>query len=79
VSQSRPAAVIVLAAGGGTRMKSRTPKVLHTLAGRTLIGHAVAAASYLDPERLAVVVRHERDLVAAHVRELDATILIADQ
>src|SRR5450759_720152 len=40
----RPAAVIVLAAGEGTRMKSATPKVLHMIGGRTLLGHAMAAA-----------------------------------
>ncbi|MGH8883479.1 MAG: NTP transferase domain-containing protein, partial [Stackebrandtia sp.] len=41
---ARPAAVVVLAAGEGTRMKSSVPKVLHELGGRTLVGHAVAAA-----------------------------------
>ena len=40
---SETAAVVILAAGEGTRMKSRTPKVLHTLAGRSLLGHAIAA------------------------------------
>ena len=63
----RLAAVIVLAAGEGTRMKSSTPKVLHRIGGRTLVGHAIAAARAVSPEHLAVVVRHERDLVAAHV------------
>jgi 2-C-methyl-D-erythritol 4-phosphate cytidylyltransferase len=37
----RPVAVIILAAGGGTRMRSGTPKVLHPLGGRTLLGHAL--------------------------------------
>ena len=60
-----PAAVIVLAAGAGTRMKSTTPKVLHPLAGRSMLGHAMVAARDLSPQRIAVVVRHERDLVAA--------------
>lgn len=60
---TRPAAVIALAAGEGTRMKSATPKVLHTIAGRSLLGHSVAAAQQLQPERLAVVVGHGRDLV----------------
>ncbi|GGC16431.1 bifunctional UDP-N-acetylglucosamine diphosphorylase/glucosamine-1-phosphate N-acetyltransferase GlmU [Cellulomonas carbonis] len=75
----RPAAVVVLAAGEGTRMRSATPKVLHTLAGRSMLGHALAAARSLDPELLAVVVRHERDLVAAHAREVDPQVLVADQ
>ncbi|WP_082589830.1 bifunctional UDP-N-acetylglucosamine diphosphorylase/glucosamine-1-phosphate N-acetyltransferase GlmU [Phycicoccus sp. Soil748] len=73
------AAVIVLAAGEGTRMKSSTPKVLHRIGGRTLVGHAIAAARAAGPEHLAVVVRHERDLVAAHVAEVDSGVVIADQ
>ncbi len=76
---SRPAAVIVLAAGEGTRMKSATPKVLHRIGGRTLVGHAIAAARAADPQHLAVVVRHERDLVAAHVAEVDPAAVVADQ
>lgn len=79
MSASRPAAVVVLAAGEGTRMRSSTPKVLHRIAGRTLLGHAVAAARGLDPEHLVVVVRHERDQVAAHVAEIDPGALVADQ
>ena len=75
----RPAAVIVLAAGEGTRMRSATPKVLHTLAGRSMLGHALAAAQALEPRRTAVVVRHEREQVAAHARELLPQVLVADQ
>ena len=41
---TRPAAVVVLAAGAGTRMKSVVPKVLHKMCGRSLLGHAIAAA-----------------------------------
>ena len=72
-------AVIVLAAGQGTRMKSRTPKVLHRLAGVPLIGHVLATARALDPAHVVAVVRHERDTVAAAITELDADALIADQ
>ena len=43
-----PAAVIVLAAGAGTRMKSRRPKVLHEIGGRSLLVHAVTAAEVRD-------------------------------
>ncbi len=75
----RPAAVIVLAAGEGTRMRSATPKVLHALAGRSMLGHALTAARELDPGRVAVVVRHERELVAAHARQIDPQVLLADQ
>ncbi len=74
-----PAAVIVLAAGQGTRMRSTLPKVLHAIGGRSLLGHVIAAGRSLAPDHLAVVVRHDRDRVAAHVRELDPAAIIADQ
>ncbi|MEO3936307.1 bifunctional UDP-N-acetylglucosamine diphosphorylase/glucosamine-1-phosphate N-acetyltransferase GlmU [Dermatophilaceae bacterium Soc4.6] len=76
---NRPAAVIVLAAGEGTRMRSRTTKVLHRIGGLSLVGHALRAARATGPEHLAVVVRHQRDAVAAHVGELDPAALVADQ
>lgn len=60
-------------------MRSATPKVLHRIGGRSLLGHVLATARDLAPERIAVVVRHEREQVAAHARELDPTALIADQ
>jgi len=74
-----PAAVIVLAAGAGTRMKSRTPKILHEIGGRSLVGHALHAARTIRPQELALVVRHERDLVAAHIAAVDPAALIGDQ
>jgi bifunctional UDP-N-acetylglucosamine pyrophosphorylase/glucosamine-1-phosphate N-acetyltransferase len=52
-------------------MKSATPKVLHTLSGRSLVGHAVAAARGLDPEHLVIVVGHAREQVAAHIAGID--------
>ncbi|NLS08905.1 bifunctional UDP-N-acetylglucosamine diphosphorylase/glucosamine-1-phosphate N-acetyltransferase GlmU [Nesterenkonia sp. MY13] len=82
-SAVRPAAVIVLAAGAGTRMKSRTPKILHTLCGVSMIGHALGAARDLDPEHLVAVVRHQREKVADHItawgERHDVDITIADQ
>ncbi|MFR9795991.1 bifunctional UDP-N-acetylglucosamine diphosphorylase/glucosamine-1-phosphate N-acetyltransferase GlmU [Streptomyces sp. MS06] len=69
MSAIRPAAVVVLAAGEGTRMKSATPKVLHEICGRSLVGHVVSAASELDPENLVVVVGHAREQVTAHLAE----------
>ncbi len=74
-----PAAVIILAAGAGTRMKSRKPKILHEIGGISMIGHALAAARALEPKVLAAVVRHERDLVADHIAALDPEALIVDQ
>lgn len=76
---ARPAAVIVMAAGKGTRMRSATPKVLHTIGGRSLVDHAVAAARGLAPEHLVVVVRHERDAVVAHLAHTAPDALPADQ
>ncbi|MCL2465232.1 MAG: bifunctional UDP-N-acetylglucosamine diphosphorylase/glucosamine-1-phosphate N-acetyltransferase GlmU, partial [Micrococcales bacterium] len=75
----RPAAVVVLAAGEGTRMRSATPKVLHTLAGRSMLAHALATARALNPERVVVVVRHGRDLVVEHLRQVDPEAIVADQ
>jgi bifunctional UDP-N-acetylglucosamine pyrophosphorylase/glucosamine-1-phosphate N-acetyltransferase len=60
-------------------MRSAIPKVLHAICGRTLLGHAIAAARATQPAHLVVVVRHQRDLVAAHVEQLDPAIRIADQ
>ena len=52
---TRTCLAVVLAAGEGTRMRSRTtPKVLHELAGRSMLGHVVAAARALRPEHLVV-------------------------
>ncbi|MFF0294416.1 bifunctional UDP-N-acetylglucosamine diphosphorylase/glucosamine-1-phosphate N-acetyltransferase GlmU [Kitasatospora sp. NPDC004614] len=70
MSANQPAAVIVLAAGGGTRMKSKAlPKVLHEICGRSLVGHAVSAAQELTPRQLLVVIGHLRELVQAHLAE----------
>jgi bifunctional UDP-N-acetylglucosamine pyrophosphorylase / glucosamine-1-phosphate N-acetyltransferase len=72
VTDARPAVVVLLAAGEGTRMKSAgTPKVLHPLAGRTMLGHVVVAARTLDPEHLVVVVGHGREQVTAHLADVD--------
>ena len=70
MTTSRPSVVVILAAGEGKRMKSATPKVLHAVAGRTLVGHVIEAASTLEPEHLVVVVGHGRDAVTAHVGEI---------
>lgn len=72
VSSAGPAAVIVLAAGEGTRMRSATPKVLHEVGGRSLLAHAVLAARTLQPERLLVVVGHGREAVVAHLARVDS-------
>ncbi len=66
----RPSVVIILAAGEGTRMKSATPKVLHHIAGRTLINHVVEAAATTEPEHVIVVVGHGAPEVISHLDEV---------
>jgi len=57
-------AIAILAAGKGTRLKSRHPKVLHQIAGKTLLGHVVAAASQIvPPEDIFAIIGHEAELV----------------
>ena len=63
----RDLAVVVLAAGQGTRMKSKLPKVLHELAGVPILGHVMATAASLKPNRLLVVLRHERELIETYL------------
>jgi bifunctional UDP-N-acetylglucosamine pyrophosphorylase/glucosamine-1-phosphate N-acetyltransferase len=68
-----------MAAGQGTRMKSATPKVLHEIGGRSLVGHAVVTARALVPEHLVVVVGTGRELVEAHLAEIDPDVRTAVQ
>ena len=72
-------AVIILAAGQGTRMKSSLPKVLHRIGGRPLVGHVLDTARDLGPAHVAVVVRHERDQVADAVRGVAPEVIVVDQ
>jgi bifunctional UDP-N-acetylglucosamine pyrophosphorylase/glucosamine-1-phosphate N-acetyltransferase len=76
---TRPAAVVVLAAGSGTRMKSKRMKVLHELAGRSMIGHVLSAAVSVRPGRLVAVVGHGRDEVGDHILEHVPDALLAVQ
>jgi bifunctional UDP-N-acetylglucosamine pyrophosphorylase/glucosamine-1-phosphate N-acetyltransferase len=64
------AGVVVLAAGQGTRMRSATPKVLHTLGGRSLLGHVLAAAEPLHAGATVVVVGAGRALVEEHLAQV---------
>jgi bifunctional UDP-N-acetylglucosamine pyrophosphorylase/glucosamine-1-phosphate N-acetyltransferase len=73
--------VVVLAAGGGTRMRSKRPKVLHEVAGRSMIGHVLTAVRGLQPGRVVTVVGHQRELVAPHVTGLlpDAVLAVQEE
>ncbi len=65
-----PLDVVILAAGKGTRMKSRTPKVLHRLAGRPLLGHVLGLAQALAARQVVVVTGHEAQAVQAALPQL---------
>ena len=60
-------------------MKSATPKVLHAICGRSLVGHVVAASRDLAPEHLVVVVGHAREQVQAHLADVDPSVRTAVQ
>jgi bifunctional UDP-N-acetylglucosamine pyrophosphorylase/glucosamine-1-phosphate N-acetyltransferase len=70
VSQAPRRTVVVLAAGEGKRMKSATPKVLHPLLGRTLLGHVLAAAAPAAAGQTIVVVGHQAEQVSGHLAEI---------
>ena len=68
---ARPAAVVVLAAGGGTRMKSKTMKVLHPVGGRSMIGHVLDRGRCTSSRaHLVAVVGHQREQVGPHIQTL---------
>lgn len=77
----RQLAVIVLAAGEGTRMKSATPKVLHEIAGLPLLGHVLSTAHSLAAEHVVAVLRHERERIENYVKAFypNTTIAIQDE
>jgi bifunctional UDP-N-acetylglucosamine pyrophosphorylase/glucosamine-1-phosphate N-acetyltransferase len=71
--------VIVLAAGHGKRMKSKLPKPLHAIGGRTMVGHVLTAVGALEPDRIVAVVGVGRDRVEAHLREIAPGVDVAVQ
>ena len=64
-------AVIILAAGQGTRMKSARPKMLHEVGGRSMLSHALHAAGGLKPAHLVTVIGHGRDMVEEAIKAID--------
>ena len=72
-------AIVVLAAGQGTRMKSATPKLLHELGGIPIVGHVLATTRELDAAHVVAVVRHERDRLAAVIEADLPEAVIVDQ
>jgi bifunctional UDP-N-acetylglucosamine pyrophosphorylase / glucosamine-1-phosphate N-acetyltransferase len=79
-STGRPLLIVVLAAGKGTRMKSRVPKVLHAVAGRSMLGHVLALAECVRADTLAVVIGPDMDNVRSEVGRLApaATVFVQE-
>lgn len=78
-ADNRVAAVVIMAAGAGTRMRSAIPKVLHRVAGKSMVALAIDTADALSPDRLVVVVGHQRELVTEHLAEIAPHVTIAVQ
>ena len=72
-------ALIVLAAGKGTRMNSDLPKVMHEIAGAPLFAHALASGAALLPDRAVLVVGHGAQMVEAAAKDIDPEISITVQ
>ncbi|WP_292292711.1 bifunctional UDP-N-acetylglucosamine diphosphorylase/glucosamine-1-phosphate N-acetyltransferase GlmU [Marivita sp.] len=72
-------ALVILAAGKGTRMDSDLPKVLHKIGGAPLLHHAMLSASALEPERTIVVTGHGAELVEAAALDFDADAVAVRQ
>jgi len=81
MAKSAPIAIVVLAAGKGTRMRSDLPKVLHKAAGRSLLGHVLHAAKAASPERTVVIAGPEMPEVGAEARQVlpDAVIAVQEK
>jgi bifunctional UDP-N-acetylglucosamine pyrophosphorylase/glucosamine-1-phosphate N-acetyltransferase len=67
-------AVLVLAAGAGTRMRSDIPKVLHTLGGRSMLAHSLHAIAKMAPQHLVVVLGRDHQRIEQSIRELVETL-----
>ena len=73
---SKRLSVLVLAAGKGTRMRSRTIKLLHAVAGRPMVAWVLDSAKGLEPSRLITVVGYQADRVKAAVDDSGCTFVL---
>lgn len=71
--------IVILAAGQGTRMRSALPKVLHPVAGNSMLGHVIHSARQLDPQRIHVVIGHGADVVRERLAADDLNFVLQDQ
>ncbi|MFD0917935.1 bifunctional UDP-N-acetylglucosamine diphosphorylase/glucosamine-1-phosphate N-acetyltransferase GlmU [Pseudahrensia aquimaris] len=76
---SRTCLTIILAAGEGKRMASAMPKVLHPVAGLSMVGHVIAAAKLAGSNDVAVVVGNQAQRVSQHVLALDKSLKVYEQ
>ena len=72
-------AVIILAAGQGTRMKSKLPKVLHQIVGKPLLSHVLGAARLVGAKPLVVVVGHGAEMVQQACAAADVSWAMQEQ
>lgn len=79
VDKTRPLAVVVLAAGEGKRMRSSTAKVLHEIAGKSLVSHVLSAVGGLKPERVIAVVGHQSEAVSSEIQGRATCVIQAEQ
>lgn len=70
MTEQNQCAVVVLAAGAGTRMKSATQKTLHEIGGRSLLSHSLHAAAAVSPSHVVAVVGFQREQVSPAVDEI---------
>lgn len=71
--------IVILAAGQGTRMRSALPKVLHPVAGNSMLGHVIHSARQLDPQRIHVVIGHGADAVRERLAADDLNFVLQDR
>ncbi|MFM9384896.1 bifunctional UDP-N-acetylglucosamine diphosphorylase/glucosamine-1-phosphate N-acetyltransferase GlmU [Pseudomonas sp. UV AK001] len=71
--------IVILAAGQGTRMRSALPKVLHPIAGDSMLGHVIHSARQLDPQRIHVVIGHGADVVRERLAADDLNFVLQDK
>jgi bifunctional UDP-N-acetylglucosamine pyrophosphorylase/glucosamine-1-phosphate N-acetyltransferase len=71
--------IVILAAGQGTRMRSALPKVLHPIAGNSMLGHVIHSARQLDPQRIHVVIGHGAEAVRERLVADDLNFVLQDK
>jgi bifunctional UDP-N-acetylglucosamine pyrophosphorylase / glucosamine-1-phosphate N-acetyltransferase len=71
--------IVILAAGQGTRMRSALPKVLHPVAGNSMLGHVIHSARQLSPQSIQVVIGHGADLVRERLAAEDLNFVLQDK